>query len=353
MLIPAISVAFIVTVACMFAIHPFALKIGLIDSPGGHKRHDGEVPVIGGIAMLIGMTIGLFLLAPPAGGFLSAFLAGSLLVAIGVIDDRVGLPPATRMMTQVAVVLIMIFGANLQLVDIGDPFGTGVISMGGLSLIFTLVVVVTMINAYNLIDGLDGLSGSMAIIALVAVATVAGTGNVFGAAALTLSASIIGFLVFNYPVKWNRSVRSFMGDAGSTLLGLAVVWVTLGVAQGEGRIISPVHCLWFAALPIFDCLACFVKRVRKGVSPFESARDHAHHMLRRGGFGVRGTVAVLTGMQVFYACCGVAGYFAGIPDVVMFTAWSVFGISHRIIIHRIARSHRLHRMTAIRRRNFA
>lgn len=206
-----------------------------------------------------------------------------------------------------------------------------------------------MINAYNLVDGLDGLAGSLALIALLSVATVAGVNNVFGAAALVAAASVVGYLIFNFPVRWNRSIRSFMGDAGSTLLGLTVVWVTLGVAQGEGRIISPVHCLWFAAIPIFDCLACFVKRVRKGKSPFDSGRDHAHHMLRRGGFGVRETVAILVGIQLVYAGVGVAGYFAGAPDVAMFTAWSIVGIMHRIIIYTLAKYHRRHRLTETQR----
>ena len=299
--------------------------------------------------MFVGMSIGVFIINPPVGDFLSAFVAASLLVGVGVIDDKMSLPPMTRIIAQIAVVLIMIFGANVHLADIGDPFGTGVISMGRFTVIFTLVVTITMINAYNLVDGLDGLAGSLALVALLSVATVAGINNVFGAAALVVAASVVGYLIFNFPVRWNRSIRAFMGDAGSTLLGLTVVWVTLGVAQGEGRIISPVHCLWFAALPIFDCLACFVKRVRKGKSPFESGRDHAHHILRRGGFGVRGTVLVLVGIQLVYAIVGVAGYFFGVPDVAMFVAWSVAGILHRISIHTVAKHHRRHRLTETQR----
>lgn len=132
LLIPAIFIAFIVTVAVMFALHPIARKIGMVDHPGGRKRHDGVVPVIGGLAMFVGMSIGVFLINSPVGGFLSAFVAASLLVGVGVIDDKMSLPPATRIITQIAVVLIMIFGANVQLADIGDPFGTGVISMGAL-----------------------------------------------------------------------------------------------------------------------------------------------------------------------------------------------------------------------------
>jgi UDP-GlcNAc:undecaprenyl-phosphate GlcNAc-1-phosphate transferase len=131
-----------------------------------------------------------------------------------------------------------------------------------------------------------------------------------------------------------------MGDAGSTLLGLVIVWLTLGIAQGDERIISPVHCLWFAAIPIFDCLTCFVRRSLKGKSPFTPGRDHFHHMLKRGGFSVRERLAVLTGLQVSYAAVGVAGFHAGVPDYVMFAGWSVLGLSQRSVIRAIAKAHR-------------
>jgi len=242
----------------------------------------------------------------------------------------------------------MIFGADHQLENIGAPFGTGIIPLGSFSVAFTVVVALTMINAYNLVDGLDGLSGSMAIIALLCVAAVSGVDSVFGPAAMVGVAAIVGFLVFNFPTSWNRPVRSFMGDAGSTLLGFMVVWVTLGISQGPEPVISPVHCLWFAAIPIFDCLSCFVCRSLKKKSPFTPGRDHFHHSLRRGAFGVRATVLILGGFQLVYATTGLIGHFVGVPDVVMFTVWSILGLSQRWTIRRIARAHRGYRMSLAR-----
>ena len=352
-LLPALLVTFVVTVAVMLALHPLAIRIGLIDHPGGRKRHDEPVPIIGGLAMFAGISVGLILIEPPMMGFVSALVAGFLLVTIGAIDDSISLPPATRVITQISVVLIMIFGAKLQLADIGNPFGTSVIPMGQFTVIFTIVVSLTMINAYNLVDGLDGLAGSMAAIALLSIAIVAGTNSVFGTSALVAVAAIAGFLVFNLPVSWNRSFRSFMGDAGSTLLGLSIVWVTLGVAQGAERVISPVHCLWFAALPIFDCLSCFVCRILKKKSPFTPGRDHFHHSLRRGGYGVRSTVQILVGFQTAYAIVGLTGHFVGVLDVVMFALWSILGLSQRWIIRTIAKSHRLTLLSLARSRQLA
>jgi UDP-GlcNAc:undecaprenyl-phosphate GlcNAc-1-phosphate transferase len=246
-------------------------------------------------------------------------------------------------------VLLMVYGSGLELADIGDPFGTGIISMGSFTLIFTMLVTLTMINAYNLVDGADGLAGTLALIALLAVALVSGIGHPSAAAALTVSGAIIGFLLFNFPTPWNRRVRSFMGDAGSTLLGFTIVWVTLGVSQGEARVISPVHCLWFAAIPIYDCLTCFVRRTMKGKSPFTPGRDHFHHILFRGGFTVRPALAILTGLQLLYALIAVAGHYAGVADVVMFTAWSLLFVSQRFVVRQIGRLHRCYKIKKLKR----
>ncbi len=341
--LPPIAVALIVTIAFMFALRPIAKRVELVDRPGGRKLHAGNIPIIGGLAMFVGVMSGLSILGLDPNFLLSIFVASHLLVVIGVIDDKYPLPAAARIATQVAVVLIMIYGADLYLADMGDPFGTGLITTGPFMLTFTMLVTITMINAYNMIDGLDGLAGSLTMVALVSVAAVAGIHSQAGAVALVIAASTFGFLLFNFPVTWNRPVRSFMGDAGSTLLGFAVVWVTLGVAQGEARVISPVHALWFAAVPIFDCLSCFVRRSLKGKSPFAPGRDHFHHILLQGGFGVRAILGIITGTQVIYAIIGLLGFHAGVPDYIMFAAWSVLGLSQRRIFRAVAKYHRLSR----------
>jgi UDP-N-acetylmuramyl pentapeptide phosphotransferase/UDP-N-acetylglucosamine-1-phosphate transferase len=207
-----------------------------------------------------------------------------LLIIIGVLDDKYSLSAGIRIAAQVAVVLIMFYGSGFQLVDIGDPFGFGVITLGPFSLIFTTIVSLTVINAYNFVDGADGLAGCLSLVALLSVSLVGGYTDPSTAIALTVSAAVVGFLVFNFPVTWNRPVRTFMGDAGSTFLGFTILWVVLGASQGADRLVSPVVGLWFAAIPIYDCLTCFVRRTWAGKSPFKPGRDHFHHILNRRSF---------------------------------------------------------------------
>ena len=339
---PAFIVAFIVTVVFLSALRPIAKAIGLVDKPGGRKTHDGHVPIVGGIAMFLGVFVASLLV--PEGHFvrLPLIVASAILVVVGVIDDRFHVPPAVRLSAQISVLLLMVYGSGLSLGSIGDPFGTGELVMGRFTVIFTGLVTLAMINAYNLVDGADGLAGSMALLAMLAVAQVAGYGHPVANVALLMSSAIVGFLIFNFPTPWNRRARTFMGDAGSTLLGFSIVWVTLGIASGPERLISPVHCLWFAAVPIFDLFTCFVRRMLKGKSPFAPGRDHFHHTLLRGGLGVRRTLGVLIALQAIYVLIGILGFEAGVPDVVMFSAWSVAGLTQRLVIKWIAKHHRAH-----------
>lgn len=336
----AILVAFVVTVVILTALRPIAKALGLVDRPGGRKTHIGDVPIVGGIAMFAGMFAAFTLLPSDTFSWPSILAATAILVIVGVADDRFHIPPAVRILAQIAVVLLMVYGAGLSLASIGDPFGTGEIAMGKFTLVFTMLVTLAMINAYNLVDGVDGLAGSFALLALLAVAAVAGYGHPMSDVSLVISAAVVGFLVFNFPTPWNRLARTFMGDAGSTMLGFTIVWVTLGVSQGSDRLISPVHCLWFASLPIYDLFTCFVRRMLKRKSPFAPGRDHFHHTLHRGGFRVRRTLGILVILQAGYAIFGIVGYEAGIADSVMFAAWSVLGLSQYFIIRQIARHHR-------------
>ena len=326
MLLPALTVAFAVTAIFIVALRPFAIASGLVDRPGGRKQHIGVVPVIGGIAMFAGILAGTSLL-PSSPFLMSLLVAGGLLIAIGVLDDRYPLPAAVRLGAQFVAVLLMFFGADVQISSLGDIFGVGDVNLGAATILMTLLIAISVINAFNLVDGVDGLAGTMGVLAIGPVAVLSGYSSGTGAIATVAVAAILGFLCFNFPTVRNRSLRTFMGDAGSTLIGLMAVVTISAAAQGSGAVISPAVGLWFAALPIFDLFTCFVRRIRRGNSPFRPGRDHFHHVLARGGMGVRRILGILTLLQVSYLAVGLTGHFLGIHETIMFGLWSVVGLT--------------------------
>ena len=56
MFVQALS-AFALTALLLIMLAPLAHKFGLVDRPNERKRHDGEIPLIGGVAMYFALLI--------------------------------------------------------------------------------------------------------------------------------------------------------------------------------------------------------------------------------------------------------------------------------------------------------
>lgn len=323
----------LVTILFMFALRPLARGMGLIDRPGGRKMHIGEVPVIGGLAMTGGLAIGALYSYTALQGFAFFLTATLLLVFIGALDDRYDLPASVRFLAQICAALLMVAGADVSAIDIGQPFFGSLVELGWLSTPFSIVIVLTAINAFNMFDGSDGVAGIQALIALVfmGLACVVGGSMSCLPFVLGLMGCIFGFLIFNWPSKRTRNVRAFMGDAGSTMLGFSLAWLSLNLSQGPARVISPVVALWVFALPLYDLFSSMARRVAQGSSPFHGDSEHLHHLLRRFGFSSRQVAQVVLLASSAFGIIGVGAYLAGVPDGFLFTGWAVLGIGYHII----------------------
>ncbi|MFU8820511.1 MAG: undecaprenyl-phosphate alpha-N-acetylglucosaminyl 1-phosphate transferase [Gammaproteobacteria bacterium] len=325
--IDAALIAFLVTTLLLLAMRPVAHSIGMVDRPGGRKTHVGVVPVIGGICMYLGLAIVLPLLAVPMTSQ-TAFLVGAgLLVLVGCIDDRFDIAPNIRLIAQATAALILCLGAGLVVNNLGNLLFFGDIPLGFLAVPFTVLVIISVINAFNMMDGIDGLAGGVALASLVAAGCAAflfGDGKGGSLATLAI-AVVLAFLLFNFPMPFNRPVRTFMGDAGSTLLGFIVVWVCMRLAHGPEAVISPVTALWIAALPIFDLFISFGRRLRKGQSPLQPDSEHFHHILLRAGLSDRQVLLVMVGTAFLVAMTGILAHRAGVPDGVLFLGLIVLG----------------------------
>jgi len=195
-----------------------------------------------------------------------------------------------------------------------------------------VLVALSVINAFNFIDGIDGLAASMALIALTAGALATGLrASAVSVAAMACGATL-GFLLFNFPAIRHRRLRTFMGDAGSTLLGFIVVWFALSISQGADRSLSPVAALWFALMPLSDFFSCFVRRLARGKMPLHAGREHFHYMLMRAGLSGRQVLAVLVAFSAFYAAVGLIGASLRVADWALFAPWiTLLGLQSFII----------------------
>ncbi len=309
---------------------PMAERVSLLDHPDERKCHTAPTPIVGGIAIYLGV-VASFLLADIPLQTLGPLAAGStLLVVVGVIDDIKPLGYRVRLAAQCVAAGFLAIWGGLTIDSLGDLVGLGPISLGYLTVPFTLFAVVGLINGVNMLDGLDGLAATVVIAMLVpicAYASHAGLAPVALAGVLVI-ACICGFLVFNYRFPWRDKAPVFMGDAGSNLLGFVVAWAVLVLFQHPQSELPPIGLLWLVAFPVVDTLVTMWRRHRKGLSMFRPDCDHVHHVLQRAGFGVSGTVLIIAGSAASFGTIAIAASLAGIPEPLMFAGFILFILLH-------------------------
>lgn len=325
-------VAFLVSVGMVFALRKPAVAIGLVDHPGGRKRHAAPIPLIGGLAMFAAFSMVALLLWPfPLKPYGSLFAGMLLMVGIGVLDDKYEVTRAGRFAVQVLAALIMTSWGEVQIQSLGNVIGLGDAHLGHWAIPFTVVCTVGLINAVNMSDGFDGLAGGLVMVALLWLGFVAAVSGLNGFSVpmlVTLACCIAGFLIFNMRNPWRRKASIFMGDAGSLMLGFALAWFAIFVSQTPTADIPPMTIAWILALPIFDTVTVIMRRLMRGASPFQPARDHIHHILIRARVNGCETTYVLVVTSAIYGAIGVTGWLLGLPEWVLFAGFIAAGFLH-------------------------
>ena len=307
-------VAIVVSLLLCNVLARVAPALGLIDRPGGHRDHEVETPLVGGLAMYTAFVLAslLFLDVAEMRGLL---IGGGLLVLIGALDDRYELATSVRFITQILAAMSIVYFDGAQLMDLGRLFTDHVLLLGRWSVLMTVFAVVGVINAINMSDGIDGLAGMLVCVTLGFLLVLLPAQD--GGMTLTLLGAVIGFLVWNLRIGRLRAAL-FMGDAGSMFLGLCVAWLLITGSQGELRSFTPITALWLLALPLWDTVAALLTRPLLGGSPFTPDRFHYHHVLMAHGLGVNTTLALSTVCAVCVALGGTTAYWKGIPEYTMF-----------------------------------
>lgn len=328
MLISVLALA--VTALLIQVARRVAPAVGLMDTPSERKPHQGEIPLVGGIAIFFAL-LGMLAFREIFADHWAFFISAGLLVAIGVWDDAFGVSPLVRLGVQaIAVALIATVGGT-YVADIGrilPVFGT--LELGWMAVPFTVFIGVGAINAFNMSDGVDGLCGTLALIALTGFGLSAGLAGRESdlILILTLAGGLVGFLLFNVRLPHRKQAMVFLGDAGSYLLGLAVLYLAIRLSQGPSRAIDPVTALWFCMLPLLDTVGMILRRIRRGVSPFRPDREHIHHVFLLANFSVTTTWLGLTLVAAAGMGFGLLGLVGGVPEAIMFIAFLVVGISY-------------------------
>ena len=278
---------FVITYALVGVLTPVMRKIAIanqiLDLPtSSHKSHTKAVPYLGGVAILIGVTLVSYLALAFSNFTVSNFLLATSVLGpalamglIGLWDDLKNLPPLPRFIGQsvagLVVAAALVLGSN-----VANPTGSTFADV-----LITVIWVVGICNSINFFDNLDGgAAGTAAISAIFLTYLAINSGQAFVAAlSIVVAGATLGFLI------WNRApARIYMGDAGALFLGVLLATLTIRLNPDTqtsiGSFATPIFLL---AIPILDTTVAVLSRLRRGVSPFLGGKDHLSHRLVRAG----------------------------------------------------------------------
>ncbi len=297
-----------------------AQRFGLLDHPGGRKRHGGAVPLTGGIAIALGLVAALLFSASVLSLYAVLFVALALLAAVGLLDDLGEVSPRGKLMVQLLAALLMTSWANHFLMDLGDLVARGPFLLRNWGIPVTVFATVAVINGLNMLDGLDGLAGGLAFCVLAFFAMFAHMLDDTEALKFLVVAlgALAGFLAFNLPHPWRGSRRTFMGDTGSLILGFVMAWFSIDLTQRPLAHVPPIVMPWVMGIVLLDLATVTLRRLIRRRDPALPDRAHIHHLLLRRGHSATDTLLMLLAANVFLGLIGTALWRLGVPDSASF-----------------------------------
>ena len=296
---------FFATFALVGTLTPVMRKIAIskkiYDLPNAaHKTHKEPVPYLGGVAIIIGVTVISYAAAiykqfnTEDFLLLTSVLAPAIVLGlIGLWDDLRNLRPGPRLAIQT---VAGIFTAYILISQdtVGNPTGSQT-----LDAIITVIWIVGICNSINFFDNVDGgAAGTVAISSLGLFYLTFQNQQFFIAALSSVTAgATIGFLL------WNKSpARIYMGDAGALFLGVLIATLTIRLQPDTDALWKSLSIpLLLLAVPILDTTTVVISRIGRGVSPLQGGHDHLSHRLISRGMTRKQAVILLWAVSLLPA----------------------------------------------------
>lgn len=316
---PGLGIFFTASLSFLYALIATLVLIRMgwaKDVPNNRSSHTMATPTLGGLSFALPMLVMLHATQP-----LTVIVALIAMLVLGGMDDMYGLSYRTRLTIQCLAGILVLTCSSLWITS----FNTYPVVMWGVS----LFLLVGLINGTNFIDGLNGLLTGCVMMAIFiwAIATPA-----LMPLWLVSLASLCAFWLFN------RHGQIFMGDLGSTFLGLWMGIVALTMQQHhlesaigglctQGLLVTlaPLMFVWG------DVTITLCHRWWRGEVLSQAHREHIIHRLADAGYG-HTRVTSLYMLSVLYMgsltllyCSNIMPITAYIPSYLIPQALLVYG----------------------------
>ena len=255
------------------------------------RFHIGDVPRLGGVAILSGLLVGWLMGAVAAwmGWAVNSQVAWSTALGWGLMSLPSVLGGVYEDATQrVAVryrLLLTAFSAVLACVmlDVAIPrlafpgVDELLAAWPWLGVVLAVFAICGLPHAFNIIDGYNGLAGTVAMLVGLALAHIAlQVGDrELAAIVLCMVGATAGFLIWNYP----RGLI-FAGDGGAYLWGVVIAVASIALVQRHSAV-SPWFPMLLLIYPVWETLFSIYRKLARGVSPGVADALHFHQLIYR------------------------------------------------------------------------
>lgn len=297
-------------------------RFHILDHPNARSLHAQSTPRGGGLAILIAIIVSVAMVSLflPLHDLSAITVSVFIVAGVSFLDDRYSISPGYRIVAHtLAAVVILYAGFYLQKLEV---LGANWEWPYAVAVVFSVLYTVWMINLYNFMDGMDGFAGGMAVSGFVVFAVLGWMAghDAFFIVSLIIAASSGGFLVFNFP-----PARIFMGDVGSSTLGLLAATLSLWGAK------DGIFPFWIAVLVfspfIADATVTLLRRFMRREKLWHAHKTHYYQKLVQTGWGHRKTVLLEYAIMLGCGITALLSLHATVAvQAVMLTGWFLFYI---------------------------
>lgn len=279
--------AFVLTLIFIPPVIAMVKRFSLFDRPNARKEHTSPTPTFGGISIIAGTLVSLFLWFNFTShlSVITFFLSIVVLLGVGIMDDLKDLPARYKLVIEVGLATLLAT-SGIRITSFGGLFGVYDLTLTA-QYTLTVLAIVGITNAFNLIDGIDGLAGGLGFMCLITLGIFLTLSSDYNNAliAFALAGGLLAFLYFNL-----NPAKIFMGDTGSLVLGFVIAVLCVQLMKINAYTSKPIipyiniFTLGIVIIPVFDTLRVFGTRIWNGKSPFSADKNHIHHLITNHGF---------------------------------------------------------------------
>jgi len=265
----------------LFNLKKFSKFINIYDKPNKKlKKHKSNVPLVGGIIVIINIIIYSFLslffetpfkdIVVLNKEYISGFFLATSFFLLGLYDDKFKLNPDKKFFLSIVFcIFALTLNKNLLIQNVNLSFLGRTIIFNEFSFFFTIFCIIILINSLNFYDGINGQSLIFFIIIF---------GYLSIQSPLQLFYLILIFICI-FILSLNMQNKIFLGDSGVYLLGsiLAILLIYEYNIFKTIRFADEIFLLLI--LPGLDLLRLTIMRIIKGKNAFYGDRNHIHHLL--------------------------------------------------------------------------